>query len=105
MWAVHFHFISKKYHTNAWTWFTEDARELQQGYEWTDNGLQTKPGQEVQIEELDFEFMEDVEVDTDQPRKVEVQIDTEPGVSRPTPGGRDRPTASSFGHGTSTDQL
>ena len=48
------------------------AKELQQGYEWTDNGLQTKPGQEVQIEELDFEFMEDVEVDTDQPRKVEV---------------------------------
>ena len=64
-------YLEYKIGGQAWDWFLEDTRELQQECEWTDEGLQVKPGQEVVLVEADFKFMEDIQVETGQSDKIE----------------------------------
>ena len=57
--------------SQVWIWFTEDSRELQQSYEWGEEGLKVKPGQEVALDDADFEFMEDVQIEAGRSEKIE----------------------------------
>ena len=63
-------YLDFKIGNQIWVWFTEDTRKLQQSYEYTDEGLQAKPGQEVFLDDVDFEFMEDIQVETGQSNKI-----------------------------------